>query len=399
MNTILRKQFLAHVGQTSSSPMLVEVARAEGSFFYTPDGKRYYDLVAGVSVSNVGHCNPDVVRAVQEQAARYMHVMVYGEMVESPQVTYAARIAAALPAPLDSVYFVNSGAEAVEGALKLAKRYTGRTELVYYRNAYHGSTAGSLSVMGGEEYRNSYRPLLPDTRCIRFNEPGDLKYITSRTACVIIEPVQGEGGVRPASQEFLQGLRDLCDEKGILLMFDEVQVGSGRTGKLFAHQNYGVEPDTCSMAKALGSGVPIGAVCARGEAAKTLTPGTHGSTFAGGPLACALAATTLDVMINDGVIENSRKMGEYFRDQMHKVIEKNHPDAVNEIRGLGLIDGIQLNHPTGQPVVDLCFKDSNVLINNTNGNVLRFVPPLIVTEKEIDIVIKAVDDAMTKLGW
>ena len=216
---------------------------------------------------------------------------------------------------------------------------------------------------------------------------------------VLLELVQGEGGVRPASQEFLQGLRDLCDEKGILLMFDEVQVGSGRTGKLFAHQNYGVEPDTCSMAKALGSGVPLSAVCARGEAAKTLTPGTHGSTFAGGPLACALAATTLDVMINDGVIENSRKMGEYFRDQMHKVIEKNHPDAVNEIRGLGLIDGIQLNKPSGQPVVDLCFKDSKVLINNTNGNVLRFVPPLIVNEEEIDIVIKAVDEAMTKLGW
>ena len=216
---------------------------------------------------------------------------------------------------------------------------------------------------------------------------------------VMLECVQGEGGVRPASQEFLQGLRDLCDEKGILLMFDEVQVGSGRTGKLFAHQNYGVEPDTCSMAKALGSGVPIGAVCARGEAAKTLTPGTHGSTFAGGPLACALAATTLDVMINDGVIENSRKMGEYFRKQAHEIIEKNHPETVNEIRGLGLIDGIQLNKPSGQPVVDLCFKDSNVLINNTNGNVLRFVPPLIVNEEEIDIVIKAVDEAMTKLGW
>ena len=205
--------------------------------------------------------------------------------------------------------------------------------------------------------------------------------------------------MRPASQEFLQGLRDLCDEKGILLMFDEVQVGSGRTGKLFAHQNYGVEPDTCSMAKALGSGVPIGAVCARGEAAKTLTPGTHGSTFAGGPLACALAATTLDVMINDGVIENSRKMGEYFRKQAHEIIEKNHPKAVNEIRGLGMINGIQLNHPSGQPVVDLCFQDNKVLINNTNGNVLRFVPPLIVNEEEIDIVIKAVDEAMTKLGW
>jgi len=185
MNTILRKQFLAHVGQTSPSPMLVEVERAEGSFFYTPEGKRYYDLVAGVSVSNVGHCNPDVVRAVQEQAARYMHVMVYGEMVESPQVTYAARIAAALPAPLDSVYFVNSGAEAVEGALKLAKRVTGRTELVSMRRAYHGSTHGAMSMMGtpeGEEWKAAFRPLLPDVRAIEFNDFEALDRITRRTA-------------------------------------------------------------------------------------------------------------------------------------------------------------------------------------------------------------------------
>ena len=200
MNTILRKQFLAHVGQTSPSPMLVEVARAEGSFFYTPEGKRYYDLVAGVSVSNVGHCNPAVVKAVQEQAARYMHVMVYGELVETPQVEYAAKVASLLPGGLSSLYFVNSGAEAVEGALKLAKRYTGRTEIIYYKNAYHGSTHGSLSVMGGEEYRNAYRPLLPDTRQIRFNEPADLRYVTPRTACVIIEPVQGEGGIFPADR-------------------------------------------------------------------------------------------------------------------------------------------------------------------------------------------------------
>ena len=191
MNTILRKQFLAHVGQTSPSPMLVEVARAEGSFFYTPEGKRYYDLVAGVSVSNVGHCNPAVVKAVQEQAARYMHVMVYGELVETPQVEYAAKVASLLSGGLSSLYFVNSGAEAVEGALKLAKRYTGRTELVSFKNAYHGSTHGSLSVMGGEEYRNSYRPLLPDVRQLRFNRPEDLEQITARTACVIVEPVQG----------------------------------------------------------------------------------------------------------------------------------------------------------------------------------------------------------------
>ena len=239
MNTILRKQFLAHVGQTSPSPMLVEVARAEGSFFYTPDGKRYYDLVAGVSVSNVGHCNPDVVRAVQEQAARYMHVMVYGEMVESPQVTYAARIAAALPAPLDSVYFVNSGAEAVEGALKLAKRVTERTELVSMRRAYHGSTHGAMSMMGtpeGEEWKAAFRPLLPDVRAIEFNDFEALDRITRRTAAVLVEPVQGEAGVRLPAAGWLEALRERCDRTGALLVFDEIQTGLGRTGALFAMQ-------------------------------------------------------------------------------------------------------------------------------------------------------------------
>ena len=182
-------------------------------------------------------------------------------------------------------------------------------------------------------------------------------------------------------------------------MFDEVQVGSGRTGKLFAHQHYGVEPDTCSLAKALGSGVPIAAVCARGDAAKTLVPGTHGSTFAGGPLACALAMTTLDVMLHEGVLDNCAKVGAYFRQRAHEVVEKNHPDAVKEIRGLGLINGIQLTKESGKPVVDLCFEDNKVLINCTAGNVLRFIPPLVTTEEEVDIVINAVDAAMTKLGW
>lgn len=200
MNTILRKQFLAHVGQTSPEPMMIEVARAEGVFFYTPEGKRYYDLVAGVSVSNVGHANPRVVEAVQRQAADYMHIMVYGEMIERPQVRYAARIAELLPGELSSVYFVNSGAEAIEGALKLAKRYTHRTELVSMRRAYHGSTQGAMSLMGepeGEEWKGAFRPLLPDVRAIDFNDFDQLRLITRRTACVVVEPVQGEAGVRP----------------------------------------------------------------------------------------------------------------------------------------------------------------------------------------------------------
>ena len=341
-------------------------------------------------------------QCLQERAETILHCSNY--FYNEPAVQTAKLIVE--NSCFDKVLFANSGAEANEGQIKLARKYAkdhGHPErfvVITMKNSFHGRTLATCTATGQYAVHRYFEPLPSGFRYAEFNNLQSVKDIMDEYVCAILtEPVQGEGGVRPASQEFLQGLRDLCDEKGILLMFDEVQVGSGRTGKLFAHQNYGVEPDTCSMAKALGSGVPIGAVCARGEAAKTLTPGTHGSTFAGGPLACALAATTLDVMINDGVIENSRKMGEYFRDQMHKVIEKNHPDAVNEIRGLGLIDGIQLNKPSGQPVVDLCFKDSKVLINNTNGNVLRFVPPLIVNEEEIDIVIKAVDEAMTKLGW
>lgn len=234
MNTILRKQFLAHVGQTSPEPMMIEVARAEGVFFYTPEGKRYYDLVAGVSVSNVGHANPRVVEAVQRQAADYMHIMVYGEMIERPQVRYAARIAELLPGELSSVYFVNSGAEAIEGALKLAKRYTHRTELVSMRRAYHGSTQGAMSLMGepeGEEWKGAFRPLLPDVRAIDFNDFDQLRLITRRTACVVVEPVQGEAGVRPPVPGWLEALRRRCDEVGALLVFDEIQTGMGRTAK------------------------------------------------------------------------------------------------------------------------------------------------------------------------
>ena len=380
----------------------IALVSGEGARLRDSEGKEYIDLTSGIGVSCLGYHHPALSAAISDQAQKLMHCsnLFYSE----PMAQVAEHLVKSTG--LSRVFFANSGAEANEAMIKTARKYSSdrygkdRYKIITLRQSFHGRTMTTLMATGQDKFHQYFYPLPEGFAYVEAGNLAQFKSCADEHVCaVIMEMIQGEGGVRPASQEFLQGLRDLCDEKGILLMFDEVQVGSGRTGKLFAHQNYGVEPDTCSMAKALGSGVPIGAVCARGDAAKTLTPGTHGSTFAGGPLACALAATTLDVMINDGVIENSRKMGEYFRDQMHKVIEKNHPDAVNEIRGLGLIDGIQLNHPTGQPVVDLCFKDSNVLINNTNGNVLRFVPPLIVTEKEIDIVIKAVDDAMTKLGW
>ena len=293
MSEILRKQFLRHVAQTSPSPQLIEIARAEGVFFYTPEGKPYYDLISGVSVSNVGHANPVVVEAVQRQAADYMHVMVYGELVERPQVEFARRLAEALPEPLDSIYFLNSGAEAVEGALKLAKRYTARTEMISMRKAYHGSTHGAMSMMGtpeGEEWKAAFRPLLPDVQSVEFNDFEQLSRITERTAAVLVEPLQGEAGVRQPAKGFLEALRKRCDEVGALLIFDEIQTGFGRTGEIFACVKYGVTPDVICLAKALGGGMPLGAFVSSSEIMSSLSHSPvlgHITTFGGHPVCCA----------------------------------------------------------------------------------------------------------------
>ncbi len=382
---ILRKQFLAHVGQTSPSPMLVEVAHAEGTFFYTPEGKRYYDLVAGVSVSNVGHSNPAVVRAVQEQAARYMHVMVYGELVERPQVEYAARIAALLPGGLESVYFVNSGAEAVEGALKLAKRYTGRTELVSMRRAYHGSTHGAMSMMGtpeGEEWKSAFRPLLPDVQAIEFNDFAALERITDRTACVLAEPVQGEAGVRPPAPGYLEALRRRCDETGALLVFDEIQTGMGRTGAMFAATRYGVEPDIVCLAKAFGGGMPLGAFVARHEIMDTLRENPvlgHITTFGGHPVCCAAGLAALDYLVEHRVVERVEAKGALYEELL-----RDHP-AVREIRRAGLLMAVELGEaPKLYRLMEL-FKEEGILSDwfLYCDTAFRISPPLTISEKEV----------------
>ncbi len=381
---ILRKQFLAHVGQTSPSPMLVEVARAEGTFFYTPEGKRYYDLVAGVSVSNVGHSNPAVVRAVQEQAARYMHVMVYGELVERPQVEYAARIAALLPGGLESVYFVNSGAEAVEGALKLAKRYTGRTELVSMRRAYHGSTHGAMSMMGtpeGEEWKSAFRPLLPDVQAIEFNDFAALERITDRTACVLAEPVQGEAGVRPPQPGYLEALRRRCDQVGALLLFDEIQTGMGRTGAMFAATRYGVEPDIVCLAKAFGGGMPLGAFVARHEIMDTLRERPvlgHITTFGGHPV-CAAGLAALDYLVEHRVVERVEAKGALYEELL-----RDHP-AVREIRRAGLLMAVELGEaPKLYRLMEL-FKEEGILSDwfLYCDTAFRISPPLTISEEEV----------------
>ena len=384
-HTILRKQFLAHVAQTSPEPMLVEVERAEGSFFYTPEGKRYYDLVAGVSVSNVGHANPEVVRAVQEQAARYMHVMVYGELVETPQVAYAAKIASLLPAPLESVYFVNSGAEAVEGALKLAKRYTGRTELISMRRAYHGSTHGAMTMMGtpeGEEWKAAFRPLLPDAQAIEFNDFAQLERITRRTACVLAEPVQGEAGVRPPATGYLEALRRRCDEVGALLVFDEIQTGLGRTGALFAMQKYSVTPDIVCLAKAFGGGMPLGAFISSHAIMDTLQSNPvlgHITTFGGHPVCCAAGLAALNYLLENRVVETVEAKGALCEELL-----ADHP-AVREIRRSGLLLAVELGDSAKLYRIMELFKQAGILSDwfLYCDTAFRISPPLTISEEEV----------------
>ena len=394
---ILRKQFLEHVGQTSPAPMLVEVERAEGSFFYTPEGKRYFDLVAGVSVSNVGHANPEVVRAVQEQAAKYMHVMVYGEMVERPQVEYARRIAELLPGDLDCVYFVNSGAEAVEVALKLAKRYTGRTELISMRRAYHGSTHGAMSMMGtpeGEEWKSEFRPLLPDVKSIEFNSFDDLQHITRRTAGVLCEVVQGEAGVRLPDPEWLRALRCRCSEVGALLIFDEIQTGMGRTGEMFASTKYGVTPDVVCLAKAFGGGMPLGGVAANRAILYSFTNNPclgHITTFGGHPVCCAAGLAALNYLINNKVIESVEHKGALFEERL-----KSHP-RVLEIRRSGLLLALELGKSEYLYRLMEIFKEEGIMSDwfLYCDTAFRISPPLTISESEIEeccqIIIRSLD--------
>ena len=399
MSEILRKQFLRHVAQTSPGPQLIEVARAEGVFFYTPEGKPYYDLVSGVSVNNVGHGNRAVVEAVQRQAADYMHIMVYGEMVERPQVEFARLLAETLPEPLDTVYFLNSGAEAVEGALKLAKRYTHRTEMISMRRAYHGSTHGAMSMMGepeGEEWKNAFRPLLPDTKAIDFNSFADLEQITERTACVLCEPVQGEAGVRVPQDGYLQALRKRCDEVGALLIFDEIQVGMGRTGEMFAMQKYGVTPDIVCLAKALGGGMPLGAFVSSQKIMSTLTHNPvlgHITTFGGHPVCCAAGLAAMKFLQDERVVEDVERKGAMFVELL-----KDHP-AVKEIRRSGLLMAVELGESAKlYRLMDL-FIEEGILSDwfLYCDTAFRISPPLIITDDEIRNCVALIRKCLDRL--
>lgn len=399
---LLRELFFRHIAQTSSKPLGLNICRAEGVFLYESaekengEEKRYFDLISGVSVSNVGHRRREVVDAICEQARKYSHLMVYGEMIESPQVQYAELLASLLPPQLQSVYFVNSGSEANEAALKLAKRVTGRRVMISCRNAYHGSSHGALSMMSSETFKNRFRPLLPMVEHIVFNDISSLEAIDGQTACVLVEPVQGEGGVQIATVEFMQALRKRCSEKGALLIFDEIQTGFGRTGKLFAFEHYGIVPDIITLAKALGGGMPLGALIASGElmqAWQDNPPLGHITTFGGHPVCCAAGKAALEVLLREKWIDDvERKSLLYI-----KSLEK-HP-LVKEIRAAGLLIAVDLKDcELAKKILYLLLEEGVItdwfLFQPTS---FRIAPPLCITDEEINLSIKLILKALDRL--
>lgn len=377
----LRQLFLANNAQTTNFPLLLEFERAEGVYMYDQQGKAYVDLISGIGVSNLGHGNPRVITAIKDQIDKYMHLMVYGEYVQSPQVKFAEKLVSILPNNLQSVYFTNSGAEAVEGALKLAKRFTGRTEIVAFHNSYHGSTHGALSVMGNEEYKQAYRPLLPGVNFIRFNEVDDLQFITEQTACVIIETIQGEAGIRVPDAVYMQALRARCNETGTLLILDEIQAAFGRTGKLFAFEHFGIVPDILLLAKALGGGMPIGAFIASKAIMDSLKENPilgHITTFGGHPVCCAAGLAALEVLLEEDLIGQVAEKETLMRQLLV------HP-AITEMRGKGLMLAIQLeNFELNKKIIDRCIEHGVITDWFLHcSNAMRIAPPLIITADEI----------------
>lgn len=377
-----RQLFLQHNAQTSPEPLMLEFVRAKGIYIYDAQDKKHIDLIAGIGVSNVGHCHPAVVKAIKDQVETYMHLMVYGEYVQSPQVNFAKALADILPESLSCTYFLNSGTEAVEGAMKLAKRYTGRKGFIACKNAYHGSTQGAESLMESDFYSSGYGPFLPNVSFIEHNQIADLAKITTDIAAVFIEPIQGEAGIRVADLSYMQALKARCQETGTLLIFDEIQSGFGRSGKMFAFEHYNLVPDVLLLAKGIGGGMPIGAFISSLEIMSVLshTPILgHMTTFGGHPVCCAAGLATLRTLIDDHVVAEVEEKGKLFK-QLLK-----HP-AIKEIRGKGLMLAVEFeNFDTNKKIIDACILDgilSDWFLHCSNS--MRIAPPLIITKEEIE---------------
>ncbi len=387
-----RQLFLDYVAQTSDSPYMLEIDRAEGIYLFDKSGRKYIDLISGVSVSNLGHRHPRVLKAIYGQLEKYMHLMVYGEYVQSPQIKFARLLVKQLPGNLDNVYMVNSGSEAIEGALKLAKRYTGRKEVLAFKNAYHGSTHGALSLMGNDEFKNSFRPLVPGVGFLEFGNIADLDKINTSVACVVIEPVQGEAGVIIPPNDYLSALQKKCRKTGSLLIFDEIQTGFGRTGSLFAFQEFNVIPDIICFAKSVGGGMPLGVFVSSRKIMSSFMSNPvlgHITTFGGHPVSCAAAHASLAALLDEGWISKVKEKGDLFRELL--VHEK-----IKGIRGIGLFLAVDMEN--GGQVKKLISKllEKGVIVDwfLFRDSSFRIAPPLIINEDEIRNVCGTILDAL-----
>lgn len=381
-----RQLFLSHIAQTTANPLGIEVSNAKGIYLYGPSGEEYMDMISGISVSNIGHCHPRVVKAIQEQAEKFMHLMVYGEYIYSPQVKLAEILTSLLPVSLNNFYFTNSGTEATEGAFKLAKRYTGRSEIVSCHNAYHGSTAGAMSAMGSEEYKSAFRPLIPGHSLIHFNLESDLTKITEKTAAVIIELVAAEAGVIVGNYDYFQKIRAKCIEVGALLILDEIQTGCGRTGKFCAFEHYGIEPDILLLGKGFGGGMPIAAFIANHSIMSSLSHNPilgHISTFGGNAVCCAAALATMQVLKDENIILEVENKGKYLEESLDKI-------GFKTIQRKGLMLAVDLDSQDKNfSFIDKCVKNGIItdwFLFNTQS--MRLCPPLTISYEEIDKFIE-----------
>lgn len=387
-----REIFLRHVAQTSAAPLALEIVKAEGSKLYDVKGKEYIDLIGGISVANTGHRHPKVLAAIRQQLDAYLHIMVYGEFVETPQVKYAQLLAEHLPAGLDSVYFTNSGAEAVEGAMKLAKRVTNRPHIIAFNHSYHGSTQGALSIIGSEYWRNAFRPLLPGISHEQYGSFEMLEKITTDTACVIAETVQAEAGVLPPSAQWMLALRKRCDETGTLLVLDEIQTGFGRTGTLWGFENFGVIPDILLLGKALGGGMPLGAFISSRKKMFLLADGPvlgHITTFGGHPVSCAAGLAAMQALLDEQMMQDVQMKEELFRSLLI------HP-AIQQLNSYGLWLAVKFDSfETNKKVIDRCI-ENGVLTDwfLFASDCLRISPPLTITEEEIKRACGIIIDAI-----
>ena len=391
-----RQLFLQHLAQTSTTPIGLEIKKAKGIYLYDTSGKKYIDLISGISVSSLGHGHPKVIAAIKNQLNKYMHVMVYGEYIQSPQTQLASLLAKILPKNLSATYFVNSGSEAIEGALKLAKRYTGRTKIIACKNGYHGSTHGSLSLMSNNYFKNAFQPLLPNVDFIEFNNINDIHKITIQTACVVIELVQGEAGVLPAEKNFLKALRKKCTDTGTLLIIDEIQTGCGRTGSMFAFEQYGIIPDVLVLAKAFGGGLPLGAFISSKKIMSALSNNPelgHITTFGGNPVCCAASYATLNALLKEKIIDQVHKKEKIFISQLR------HP-LIKSIRSKGLLIAVEFeNRSINQKIIARCIK--NGVITDWflfNASSMRISPPLVINGKEIKHACKIILNCINEVA-